>query len=260
VSLSRRPDAARTHVSLSPATWAALIAAFLIVTALLTLTAVTLISQRQRTVLLNQQLGALVGETSVALHGVTPLLRAVPPRSATIKSRADSVARLVSRATPLVGQLAASGLPSTLTATGQLVSSLEQHGRLTNTLDNVSVLAASANQAALVTRLGGLLDAVPSASALIAQLTNLAGQVQEYRLIPSAARGLKNIGVLVHLQAHALRVSEATLENGRSARAIAKQTLRTAQTTLAAAQQILTIAEQTLAHAASLDRKVGPVP
>ena len=40
----------------------------------------------------------------------------------------------------------------------------------------------------------------------------------------------------------------------------AKRTLRTAQATLAAAQQILTIAVQTLAHAASLDRKVGPVP
>jgi hypothetical protein len=188
------------------------------------------------------------------------LLGAVPARSSTIRSRADSLAHLVSQARPLVGQLTTSGLPGTVAATGQLVDSLERQGLLTNTLDSVGALAASANRAALVSRFGGLLDELPAASALIAALTRLAAGVRDYRLIPDAARGLHGIGQLVRLQTQALRVARATLANGRSARTIAKQTLATAQTTLAAAQRILVVAEQTLGHAASLDRKVGPVP
>jgi hypothetical protein len=66
--------------------------------------------------------------------------------------------------------------------------------------------------------------------------------------------------LLVRLQRRALRVAHATLESGRAARTIAGKTPTTTQSTLAAAQHTLTVAEQTLAHAASLDRKVGPVP
>jgi hypothetical protein len=236
----RTDTTAHTRISLSRPTWAALIAAFLIVTALLTLTTVTLISQRQKTVVLNKQLGTLVAETTVALHGVTPLLGAVPAHSTTIRSRADSLAHLVSAARPLVGQLTAGDLPTTL--------------------DNVSGLAASVNRAALVARFGELLDELPAASALITKLTSLAAAAQGYHLVPRAAQGLHDIGVLVRVQTRALRVAQATLENGRSARSIAQRSLTTAQATLSAARQILTVAQQTLAHAASLDRKVGPVP
>jgi uncharacterized protein YoxC len=260
----RHPDgaaaAAHTRISLSLPTWGALIAAFLVVTLLLTLTTVTLISQRQKTVLLNKQIAVLLDESTIALHRAEPLLGAVPAHSSTIKSRADTLAHLVSQAGPLVGQLNATGLPSTVAATGQLVNSLQQQGLLTSTLENVGSLAAAANGSGLVNRLGQLVDAVPAASALIAQLGNLASGIEKYRLIPGAARGLGNLQELVRLQTRALRVARATLATGRSTRTIAGQTLATAQSTLGTAQQILTIAEQTLTHAANLDSKVGTVP
>jgi hypothetical protein len=260
----RRPDGAgvavHTRISLSVPTWLALIAAFIVITLLLTVTTVTLISQRQKTVLLNKQIAALLDESTVALHGAAPLLGAVPAHSSTIKSRADSLAHLVSQAGPLVGQLNATGLPSTVAATGQLVNSLQQQGLLTSTLENVGGLAAAANGSGLVNRLGQLVGELPAASALIAQLGNLATGVDRYRLIPHAARGLRDRQELVRLQTRALRVARATLATGRSTRTIAGQTLTTAQRTLGTAQQILTIAEQTLTHAANLDRKVGAVP
>jgi hypothetical protein len=248
------------RISLSRGTWFALVSAFVVVTLLLTLTAVTLISQRQKTVLLNKQIATLITEATLALHGVAPILHAVPAHSSTIKARANSVAHLVSQAGPLIEQLNASGLPGTIVATGQLVNSLQQQGRLTSTLDNVSTLASSANRAALVTRLGQLLDELPAASALIAKFHGLVSGVQRYHLVAGAAQGLGDLRTLVRLQTRALRVAGATLGNGRSARIIAARTLTTARSTLATAQQILTIAVQTLAHAESLDRKVGPVP
>jgi hypothetical protein len=250
---------APARLSLSVPTWLALIIAFLVVTVLLTVTTVTLVSQRQRTVLLNRQIAALLAESTVALHGAAPVLGAVPGRS-TIKARADSLAHLVSQAEPLVGQLNATGLPSTVAATGQLVSSLQQQGLLTNTLANVGTLAAAANGAGLVTRLGRLVDTLPAAAAVIRQFASLAAGVQHYRLIPGAARGLADLRELVRLQTHALHVSQATLTTSRRTRSIAAQTLSAANRTLATAQQILTIAQQTLTHAANLDRKVGPVP
>jgi hypothetical protein len=214
-------------VSLTAGLKIALVAGFLVVTALLVLTAVTLVSQRQRTVLLNRQLATLVDEATAALHGAAPLLASVPARSSTVRSRADSLAALVSETRPLVGQLNAGGLASTLSATGQLVASLEQQGRLSTTLDDLGTLAASADQSGLVPRL---------------------------------VRGLQDVGELVSLQVRALRVGQATLANGRSARAISQRTLTVAQTTLAAARRILSVAQQTLTHAASLDHKVGAVP
>jgi hypothetical protein len=111
-----------------------------------------------------------------------------------------------------------------------------------------------------VTRLGRLVDELPAAAALIRQFGSLATGVQRYRLIPGAARGLRDLQELVRLQKRALHVSQATLATGRSTRTIAAGTLTAANRTLAIAQQILTIAQQTLTHAANLDRKVGPVP
>ena len=108
-------------MSLSPGTWVALAAAFVIVTLLLTLTAVTLISQREKTVLLNKQIATLISEATVVLHGVAPVLNAVPAHSSTIKGRANALAHLVSQAGPLIGQLNATGMPGTLAETGQLV-------------------------------------------------------------------------------------------------------------------------------------------
>jgi hypothetical protein len=227
---------------------------------LLTVLTVTLISQRQKTALLNKQIAVLLDESTLALHGAKPLLAAVPVRSSTIKERATSLASLVSQAGPLIGQLNATGLPTTVAETGQLVNSLEAQGLLTSTLGNVSTLASAANGAGLVPRFRTLLDELPAASVLIAQLSNLATGVQSYHLISGAAHGLHNLQVLVSLQTRALHVAQATLATGRGTRAIAGQTLTTAKRTLGTAQQILTIAEQTLAHAASLDRKVGPVP
>lgn len=247
-------------MSLSPRTWVALAAAFVIVTLLLTLTAVTLISQREKTVLLNKQIATLITEATVVLHGVAPVLNAVPAHSSTIKGRANALAHLVSQAGPLVGQLNATGMPGTLAETGQLVYSLQQHGRLTSALDNVSALASSANRAALVTRLGQLLDELPAASALIAQFRGLVSGVEHFHLVSGAARGLADLRTLVRVQTRALHVAGATLDNGRGTRIIAGRTLATARSTLATAQQILRIAVQTLAHTASLDRKVGPVP
>ena len=148
----------------------------------------------------------------------------------------------------------------TLAETGSLVSSLEQQGRLVSALDNVSALASSANRAALVARLGRLLDELPAASALIGQTRALIRGVDHYHLVSGAARGIGYLRTLVRLQTRALHVAAATLDNGRSLRTIAGRTLATANGTLATARQILAIAVQTLAHAESLDRKVGPVP
>lgn len=225
VAMAGTPAAA---VSLSRRTWAALIAGFALVILLLTLTAVTLISQRQRTVLLNQQLGTLVHEATLALHGAAPLLGAVPARSSTVKSRASSLAQLVSDTGPLVRQLRATGFPATISAVGQSAASLK--GEL------------------------------PAASTLIVELQALATATQRLQLLPRASAGLSDLAELVRLQTRALSVSRATLGTGRDTRGIARQTLAAVERVLATAQQTLTVANQTLAHAANLDRKVGPVP
>lgn len=250
----------RSQLSLSVPTRIAAIVAFLVLAALLTVTTVTLISQRQKTVLLNRQIAALIDESRIALRGTAPLLNAVPRHSATIKARADSAARLVSAAAPLVRRLTTAGLPETVSAAGQLVSSLQQQGLVTSALANVSVLAASANRAGVVPLFGQLVGELPAASSLIEQLRTLASGVRSYRLISGAAGGLRNLSELVHLQTHALQVARAQLATGRSTRALTARTLATANRTLGTALKILGIAQQTLAHAASLDRKVGAVP
>ena len=94
--------AAPARISLSRGTWLALTGAFVVLTVLLTLTVVILTSQRQKTVLLNQQIATLITEATVVLHGVAPALNAVPARSSTIKARANSLAHLVSQAGPFL--------------------------------------------------------------------------------------------------------------------------------------------------------------
>jgi hypothetical protein len=250
-----------TRISLPPRAWVGLTAGFLIITALLVLTAVTLISQRQRTVILNRQLGTLVGEATLALHGLAPVLDAVPGSGSTIRSRADAAAGLVSAARPLVGQLSATELPETVAAAGGLIDDIDHY--------------------ALVSRLDALLEQVPAGSALIGQLRRLLLAVGREGLVPGIAGGLQDLRALVALEARTLATQQATLRNGRQNHSTAQQTLSatrqalqatrqalqaTRQTvaltrqTVALTQQTLSVAQQTLVHAASLDRKVGPVP
>jgi hypothetical protein len=230
---TRRFDPARSEppaparVALSTGTRIAAVAAFVVLTALLALTAVTLISQRQRTALLNRQLGALVGETTLVLDRVRPALGAVPASSATIRSRASAASDLVNQARPLVRALNAGGLPDTVAAAGQLIASLQRQNGLSVTLAD----------------LDGLIAAVRSAN-----------------LVPRAAAGIDALLQLVELQQRTLRVQEATLATGRENRTIAADTLVATRQALATAAQTLAVARQTLNHAASLDRKVGPVP
>lgn len=214
-------------MALSTGTRIAAVAAFVVLTALLALTAVTLISQRQRTALLNRQLGALVGETTLVLDRVRPALGAVPASSATIRSRASAASDLVNQARPLVRALNAGGLPDTVAAAGQLIASLQRQNGLSVTLAD----------------LDGLIAAVRSAN-----------------LVPRAAAGIDALLQLVELQQRTLRVQEATLATGRENRTIAADTLVATRQALATAAQTLAVARQTLNHAASLDRKVGPVP
>lgn len=258
---ARRPTAgaspldrpATGTVTISGRTWAALGGAFLVLTLLLGLTAVTLISQRQRTVLLNRQLGALVNEASFALHAAKPVLDAQPASSSTVRSRARSLAALVAQARPLVGQLRARGLPQVVGAAGQLLDSLQQDNRLIVSLDDVGALAADADRSRIIARLGPLLNDAAAESSLIAQLARLAGTAQSLRLLPRAASGLDSVGELVRLARQTLHLNKQSL-------AVQKATLATGRGTRDIAQQILTVAQQTLAHAASLDSKVGPVP
>ena len=195
------------------------------------------------------QLATLVTEATAVLHGVAPALDAVPAHSSTIRVRANSLAHLVSQGGPLIGQLNATGFPGTLAEIGQLVYSLQQQGRLTSALDNVSTLAFSANRAALVTRLGQLLNELPAVSALIAQFRGVLSGVQQYHLISGAAQGVGDLRTLVRLQTRALHVAEATLSNGRSTHVIAGQTRDIAGQTRDIAGQTRDIAGQTLTTA-----------
>jgi hypothetical protein len=249
-----------SQISLSRRTWTALIIGFAVITLLLTLTAVTLISQRQRTVLLNRQLGSLLGEATLVLKRAGPALDAVPAHSATIASRARSAANLVTEARPLVSALSSSGLPGTVSAAGQLLQSIDQPGALEHTLSNLDMLATDANQAGLVSRLVPLVEEVPAASRLITTLLSLIGSIQSSRFVDRALGGLENLATLVRLQTRTLSTEKATLQNGRATRGITAAALTTTQQTLAIAQRILTVAEQTLSHVASLDRKTGPSP
>jgi hypothetical protein len=234
--------------------------AFAVLTLLLALTAVTLISQRQRTVLLNKQLGALVGEATLVVNRVRPALDALPTTGSTIATRARSAADLVTETRPLVRALSASGLPDTVSAAGQLLQTIDQPGALAHTLANLDELTTAANQAGIVPRLVPLLSEVPAGSRLISELSSLVAGVRSSGLLPRTLGGLRNLAELVALQTRALAVQEATLKTGQRTSQVTVEALRTARSTLAVAQRILTIAEQTLAHAANIDRKTGPAP
>ncbi|MCA1657285.1 MAG: hypothetical protein LC713_06205 [Actinobacteria bacterium] len=224
----------------------AAVAGFLVLTALLALTTVTLISQRQRTVPLNRQIGVLLGEATLVLDRVRPALGAVPANSATIRSRARAASDLVNQSRPLVSALAASGLPDTVSATGSLVRALSASG-LPDTVTAAGQLIAS------LERQNGL-------SMTLADLDGLIAAVRSAHLVPRASAGINALFELVALQQRTLRIQEATLATGRANRTIAAHTLVATRQALATAAQTLAVAQQTLAHAASLDRKVGPVP
>lgn len=208
------------QMQLSPATRAALLGGFVVIVALLVLMTVTLVSQRQRTVLLNRQLGALVGETTLVLRHAAPLLDALPAHSSTIATRARSAAALVAEARPVVQALSDS----------QLIS-------------QVRSLAATTGQ-----------------SDLIPQLSSLATTARQSALIPRTLGGLRNLGALVNLEAQALEVRQATLQNARRSTHLTAGSLSTARDALSVAEHILSVAEQTLSHAADIDRKTGPPP
>jgi hypothetical protein len=248
------------QVSLSRRAWTALSLAFAVLTLLLGLTAVTLISQRQRTVLLNKQLGALVGEATVVIKRVQPALDALPANGSTISSRARSASDLVSEARPLIQSLNASGLPDTVSAAGQLLRTIDQPGAVAHTLANLDQLSTAANQAGIVPRLVPLLAEVPAGSHLISELTSLVAEVKSTSLVPRALGGLNDLAELVRLQVRSVAVQQATLVTAQRTGELTGQALKTARTTLATAERILAVAEQTLLHAANIDRKTGPAP
>jgi hypothetical protein len=212
----------------------ALSLAFIILVALLGLTAVTLISQRDRTVLLNKQIATLLGETTLVLKQAAPLLDALPAQSSTITSGARSAADLVSQARPLVGALSAAGLPDTVGAAGQLLQSIDQPGAVAHTLANLDELATTANQIGVVPRLRGGLD-------------DLATLVSLQR-------------ALLSVQRRTLAVQVATLQTGDRTNHLTAEVLTTARRALNVVGTILSVARQTLTHAANIDRKTGPAP
>lgn len=223
------PAPSAVRLALSARAWTALIAGFTVVVVLLAVTTVTLISQRQRTVLLNRQLGTLVGQATGALRRLAPVLGAVPARSATITSRASDAADLVGETRRFLGALSEDGLLSTV--------------------DGVDTLVSTANREGVIPRLIPLLDDAPGAARSLSQLSALASAIDGEKLIPRAAGGLRDLGTLVALQ-------RALLATERSARRIEARTLGTGRATLTATLRLLAIGEQTLAHVENLDRKV----
>jgi hypothetical protein len=244
------------QVSLSPRGWTALAVAFVVITALLGLTAITLISQRQRTVLLNKQISTLLDETTLLLKRAGPALDALPQSSSTVASRARLAADLVAKARPLVAGLRASNLPQTLGTAGQLLQSIAQPGALAHTLANLDVLASAANQAGLVPRFVPLLNEVPALSRLISQTTSLESSAERADLVSRAVGASNDVATMVRLQSRTLAIQKATLRNGRSTRALTSQMLATANRIMALTVELLDVARQTLAHTANLDRKV----
>jgi hypothetical protein len=241
------------QVSLSYRGWTALVVAFVVITALLVLTTVTLISQRQRTVLLNKQISSLLAETTLVLKRAGPALDALPRRSSTVASRARSAADLVAQARPLVVSLRDSQLPQTLRAAGQILQSMGPPDTLGHTLASVDTLATDADRTGLVSQLAPILNTVPN---LISQTTALENSAQRANLVSRAVGGLNDLATLVRLQRHTLAVQKATLLNGRRTRALTSRTLARANRLVTLATALLTVATETLAHTESLDHKV----
>jgi hypothetical protein len=233
------------RIGLSPGTWIALVLAFLVLVALLAGTMLTLVSQRQRTVELNHQLGALVGEATYVLDRARPALGAVP-QSTTIRSRAKAASQLVDAARPLVGALSASGLPDTVNAAGQLIAGLSASG-LPRTVSSAGHLIDS-------------LDRPNGLSGTLGDLDALLTQVRNEQLVPRASQAIDILEQLLRTQQRTLRIQEETLDTSRGTQSLTAQALAATRQTLLIAQQTLQAAQQTLSHAASLDRKVGPVP
>jgi hypothetical protein len=222
------------QVSLTRRAWAALGAAFLVITALLVITTATLISQREHTDLLNRQIGSLLRQTGFVTARAAPTLDALPTQSSTVASRADAAAALVARSRPLIDALNASNLPAAVRAGSRLLQSIDQPGMLAGTLTDVDALVVGALRAGSAVGRSGLLG--------------------------RTLRGLRDLDELVALQRRSLAVQAATHLTAHRTGVLTAHTLATAQRTLAIATRILSVAEQTLVHVASLDRKVGTVP
>lgn len=225
-----RGEPTPAQVSLSPRGWAALAIAFVVIAVLLVLTVATLISQRQRTVLLNKQIASLLDETTLVLRRAGPALDALPRNSSTVASRARSAAELVAETRPLVAGLRASGLPQTLRTAGQVLQSIDGPGSLAQTLASLDLLAS--------------------------QTIDLENSAERAGFIPRTLSGLEDLATLVRLQRHTLAVQTATLENSRSTRELTAQALATSRRIMALAITLLDVARQTLAHTANLDHKV----
>jgi hypothetical protein len=227
-----------------------------VITALLALTTITLISQRQRTVLLNKQIAALLGETTRVLRRAGPALDALPRQSSTVASRARAAADLIAETRPLVAGLRKSDLPQTLSTAGQLLQSIGPPSTLAHTLANLDAVSTDANQTRLIPRFVPLLNEVPAASHLISQTRSLETSLEGADLISRAVAAFHDLETMVRLQQRTLAIQEATLQTGRQTQALTSQMLARADRLIALATALLDVARQTLGHTTSLDNKV----
>jgi hypothetical protein len=218
------PDATAVRVVLAPPAWLAAGAALAVIVALLALTAVTLINQRDRTVLLNHQLGTLLARTDRLERGVEPLLTVLrhDRRLAATVSDLDAVLAEVRRSGVV-------GRASEVLATAPAV------------LAQVRGVLGQLEQTDLIGRAGGAFTNL----ATLVRLQARSLTVQEANL--GVARGTRSLAARTLLTAQGtLRATSAALGVARGTRAIAAE--------------VLSVAQMTLLHAASLDRKVGVVP
>jgi hypothetical protein len=215
-------------------TWAALLAAFVVLASLLAVTTVTLISQRDRTDLLNRQIGSLLNETTLVVKRIAPTLEALPTQRSTVAGRANAAAGLVRSARTLIDAVPRADLLSALRASADVLQSIDQPGELASTLASVDTLATNANRAGATLGRVGLLRRV--------------------------LNGLNDLGELVALQRRLLAVQVDAYFGIHRTGSLTAGALATARRTLAVATQILQVGQQTLAHASSLDHKIGPVP
>jgi hypothetical protein len=211
-------------VSLSPLTWTALAGGFVLIAVLLGVITIILVSQRQRTVMLTQQIATLLDQSSGVLKRADPVLDAQPTQSSTIASRAASAAALVT----------------------ELRQGTDQPGVLAGALGNLDTLASEANRTGLVSGLEPLTKAAPQAATLISQTSAEVHAIQQADLLPRTLGGLDDLGQLLTLQKDVLGVLQTTLQTGRSTRGLTARALTTGRGTLATARQVLVGVDQLL--------------
>jgi hypothetical protein len=243
---------------------------------------VTLIGQKQRTDVLNRQLGALASEVTIAVGRVTPALDAVPRSSSTIAARSGAAAKLVNAARPLIAALSANKLPATVHEVGALSAAATQAGivpglvpllsevpalsTLVSTLEPVVQSADTAGlvpaASTLVSNVEPLIDAlrttglIPAASSLVSNVAPLVASIKQADLVPRAVSGFSNLTEVVSLLRGSLTVQQATLRVAGATRQLTSDGLGTTQAIRSDADQILAIARQTLSEVTDLDQKV----